>query len=275
MPNLIAPVSVVIPCYCCADSIIRTVESVVSQTLLPKELFLIDDASPDDGATLEMLQKLKKKYDNFMKIEVISLRKNSGPGAVRNVGWEISTQLYIAFLDADDSWHPEKLYIQYEWMRQHPDVVLSGHAYDIIGESFTSKDLPDEWQYFFIRKLDVMLRNPFSTPTVMLKRTLPFRFENGQFYAEDFFLWQQIICAGYRVAKIELTLAYLYKAPYGDSGLSSHLWAMEKAEISNYYKLYKRKYIDIATTSLLTLFSFLKFSRRLLVVKIDRIVRRT
>lgn len=56
------PVSVVIPCYCCEGTIERAVGSVMKQTALPVEIFLVDDASPDHGRTLNKLRQLQELF---------------------------------------------------------------------------------------------------------------------------------------------------------------------------------------------------------------------
>ena len=99
------PVSVVIPCYRCADTIERAVESVIAQTASPAEVWLVEDGSGDDGRTLAVLHELRQRHSGEVSIEVISLGKNFGCAVARNTGWDASPQLYIAFLDADDAWH--------------------------------------------------------------------------------------------------------------------------------------------------------------------------
>lgn len=122
------PVSVVVPCYCCEGTIERAVDSVMKQTALPAEVLLVDDASPDQGRTLNKLRQLQGRFRDKTHIEVIALKNNGGPSVARNAGWEAATQPYIAFLDADDAWHPQKLEIQYEWMKEYSEVVLTGHG---------------------------------------------------------------------------------------------------------------------------------------------------
>lgn len=95
-----APVSVVIPCYCCADTIDKAVESVWKQTWRPYEVILVEDSSKDHGATRMALSNIIDRYPGGW-IKLILLDKNKGPGNARNIGWEASTQRYIAFLDAD------------------------------------------------------------------------------------------------------------------------------------------------------------------------------
>ena len=98
-----APVSVLIPCYCCTETIERAVRSVVAQTLLPAEVWLIDDGSPDEGRTLETLNTLQQRYGDQTRVEVLSFTENRGLAAARNAGWDAATQPYIALLDADDA----------------------------------------------------------------------------------------------------------------------------------------------------------------------------
>ena len=82
----------------------KSVNSVIKQSYQNIEIIIVDDCSTDK--TLEILQQLKKKY--FFKI--IKLNQNSGtPGKPRNIGIENSRGKIIAFLDADDYWHQNKL----------------------------------------------------------------------------------------------------------------------------------------------------------------------
>lgn len=261
-----ASVSVIIPCYCCSKTIDRAVGSVANQTLLPQQLILIDDGSSDNGATLGALNALKDKYSCLFQIDIIALGDNQGVSVARNAGWDIAIQPYIAFLDADDSWHPQKVETQYQWMQANPEYLLSGHQCDVYCDVNEVRRHFDQWDVTLIKKVSVMLKNPFSTPTVMMKRDIPFRFRVDSRYAEDYLLWQQIAYSGYQVARIELPLAYVHKGLYGDSGLSSHMWAMEKADILNYWILRKQSLIGLIAASCLTVYSFMKYIRRIVVV---------
>lgn len=265
-----ADVSVVIPCFCCSTTIKRSVDSVMSQSLLPKELILVDDASADNGETVKQLYQLQKEFENVVDIRVICLSTNKGPSEARNTGWEAAKYDYIAFLDSDDSWHPEKIHIQYNWMRRHANVALSGHMCDVSFMEETSEiKVVDEPSVVEIHKLGMMLKNPFSTPSVMLKRELPLRFQVGKHYAEDYLMWQRILCAGYKVVRIEHVLAHIHKPLYGSSGLSSHMWAMEKGELSNYWQLWKESALNIFAAGMLTVYSLLKYLRRLFIMYRD------
>ncbi len=260
-----AEVSVVIPCYCCRETIGRAVDSVANQTQLPKQLILVDDGSPDEDNTFQMLNYLKDKYSKYFQIDVISLDENQGVSVARNTGWDMATEPYVAFLDADDSWHPKKIELQYQWMMKHKGCVLSGHRCGIWANSKESIEALSK-DVTRIGKFSMMLKNPFSTPTVMLKSNIPFRFRVESLYAEDYLLWQQILYSGNKVVRIELELAYVHKGLYGDDGLSSHMWAMEKADILNYWILWRQSLIGLIAASCLTIYSFIKYIRRIIVV---------
>lgn len=107
-----AEVSVILPAYNNVDTIVETVESVKSQTFMNWELLAVDDCSSDDTrSTLDSLAK------GDPRIRVMSTPKNSGAGFARNTGIEAASGRYVAFLDADDTWHSEKLQRQTDFMR--------------------------------------------------------------------------------------------------------------------------------------------------------------
>jgi glycosyltransferase involved in cell wall biosynthesis len=109
-------ISVILPTHNRAVSLITSVQSVLNQTIQDFELFIIDDASTD--STLQTEASLKDP-----RITAIRLDKNEGGGNARNAGIFKSTGEYIAFIDDDDQWLPEKLQIQIAFMeQQHLDL---------------------------------------------------------------------------------------------------------------------------------------------------------
>jgi glycosyltransferase involved in cell wall biosynthesis len=263
----IAPVSVIIPCYRCATTIERAVQSVINQTQQPSEIILVDDASADD--TLRVLQKIEQQYPDWIK--VISLTENQGAASARNKGWDNAKYPYIALLDSDDSWHPKKIEIQYTYMIAHPETTLCGHDY-----YFSDQEQPTSESYKakLITKNKLLLANPIVTPSVMIKSSIPFRFMHGQRYVDDHLLWMQISQADLKIVKLSLPFVKIYKDLYGESGLSSHLWAMEKSELHNYWHLHKTKCINLMTALFLLAFSLVKYLRRVLIVSKRKLIHR-
>jgi glycosyltransferase involved in cell wall biosynthesis len=263
-----APVSVIIPCFRCGATIGRAIASIAGQTQEPVEVLLVDDASGDE--TSSVLQQLVSVYQGWVR--VLTLAHNQGPSAARNAGWEAATQPYLAFLDADDSWHPEKIRIQYRFMRDNPDIDISGHRCLWVRDDETLPQVPDKVMITKISVLDLVFGTRLSTPTIMLKRHIPFRFEVNKRYAEDVHLWRQVACTSSRLVRIESPLAYMHKAPYGVSGLSAELWPMEKGDLSSLLSLYKAKHISWALLAISSTFSLAKYLKRMAHVQLTRIL---
>lgn len=263
-----APVTVVVPCYRCAKTIGRALLSVINQTLCPAEIILVDDGSADD--TLLVLRNLEKEYSG--RVRILRLQKNEGVAHARNAGWAEATQPYVAFLDADDAWHPKKIEIQYRYLEIHNNAVLCGHKHRILKGQI---DQPDwkvgECRVRQISKLSLLLSNPFITPSVMIKRDVPYRFLDGRRHMEDHLLWMQIICAGLPVISHSAELAAIYKPHFGASGLSSEIHDMESADLENYRMLYQQASINLMQLISLTVYSLLKYFRRLGILQWRRL----
>jgi glycosyltransferase involved in cell wall biosynthesis len=268
------PVSVIIPTFNASSTIERALESVLLQISVPAQIIVVDDASEDN--TVEVLEKFCAAH-SLLNIKKICLPKNVGPASARNVGWDNATEEFIAFLDADDSWHPQKLAIQYSWMKKHPDIVLSGHRCEF-GPNFQTLFNPSEntcqipylIQIFTLNSF--ILRNRLSTPTVMLRRDIHQRFLTGKRYSEDYLLWVEIIATHTVVGFINLPLTHLYKNRYGASGLSGDLWEMQKGELDTLFRLYNASILKLNKWSFLALLtlSWMKFIKRFLICTLMR-----
>jgi glycosyltransferase involved in cell wall biosynthesis len=261
-----APVSAVMPCYRCTDTVGRAVGSIAAQTLRPAEVILVEDASGD--GTLERLRALAAAHPPDW-IRVVALPANRGAADARNAGWAAATQPYLAFLDADDAWHPRKIELQYGYLKEHPEVALCAHRHEILGASEVPDRPVGEVLAERISKGSLLLSNNFFAPTMMmLKRDLPQRFLAGRRHVDDHLLWLQIVCAGHEFVRLSPRLAYTYKRSFGESGLSAQLWEMEKAELANYWILRREGCIGTPTALGLGAFSLAKFLRRLALVAI-------
>jgi glycosyltransferase involved in cell wall biosynthesis len=226
---------------------------------MPAEVLLINDASRDD--TAKVLTELSSRFSGWIK--VLELPQNCGPSTARNTGWSRAAQPYIAFLDADDSWHPQKIEVQYQWMAARPEVCLSSHRY-IYGDTSTPASVnPDSIVSKRISFKRLLLSNLFSTPNVMLRRDIPERFRDGKRYAEDYLLWLSI-AAGHECHLLDIKLTYLHKAPFGASGLSADMWYMERGELAVYNDLYEKGLISVFQFLILVPYSLSKFMLRLL-----------
>ena len=263
------PVSVIIPTFNASSTIERALESVLLQISMPAQIIVVDDASEDN--TVEVLEKFCTAH-SLLNIKKICLPKNVGPASARNVGWDNSTEEFIAFLDADDSWHPQKLAIQYLWMKKNPGIVLSGHRCEFeptaqadVNLSESTSQTSCSIQLFTLKSF--ILRNRLSTPTVMLRRDIQQRFLAGKRYSEDYLLWVEIIATHTNAGFIDLPLTRLYKNRYGASGLSGDLWKMQKGELDTLCRLYRASIIKLNKLSFLALLtlSWMKFIKRFMI----------
>jgi glycosyltransferase involved in cell wall biosynthesis len=127
-------VSVIIPAYSAAATICRAVDSVLAQTVAPHEVIVVDDGSPDDLAHV-----VTRTYGERV---ILLRRSNGGVSTARNAGIERATGNFVAFLDADDYWEPEKLACQLAVFERHPEVQL------VAGRFFNqaSDGTRSEWQ---------------------------------------------------------------------------------------------------------------------------------
>lgn len=260
-----APVTVVVPCYRCAATIERAIASVAEQTQRPAELVLVEDASAD--GTLDLLYAFAQRYGDWVK--VIALSSNRGAASARNAGWDAATQPYIAFLDSDDAWHLRKIEIQYAFMRDHPEIALSGHLCRQLPPS--AQEPPNwelgSWSAQPVTWTGLLVRHAFVTPSVMLKAAIQLRFSEGLRHMEDHRLWLEVIGARLQTVKLQVELAAVYKPAYGASGLSAEMWSMERAELGNYRYFYDQGKISCILLLSLQCYSLVKFARRMVIMR--------
>lgn len=251
------PVSVVIPMFNSAATIERALASVATQSQLPREVIVVDDASTDTSAMV-----VEQWSDNRIKTTLIRHSTNLGPSASRNNGWDSATQEFIAFLDADDAWHPEKLRIQSQLMQRDSSIALSGHQYDIGDDARWSDFSTNDYTTSTFKLSDFLIKNRLSTPTVMLRRELQFRFASDQRFSEDYRLWMEIVSEYGPASFINLSLTRLFKPAYGESGLSGHMRSMYRGELNTFSAIRKKHLINRPIMIATMLWSTLKYIRR-------------
>jgi len=116
--HVVMLVSVVIPTFNRAHCIARALESVRAQGINDLEVLVCDDASTD-GTPLKVLELMPEA-------KVVRLPMNRGAAAARNAVLPLAQGEFVACLDSDDEWLPEKLGIQIAFLRAHPEVALVG-----------------------------------------------------------------------------------------------------------------------------------------------------
>ncbi len=113
--DMTATISVIIPTYNYGRFIGRCLDSVLRQTYRDTEILVVDDGS-DDGT-----EEVMKHYPSVLYTR---LPENRGVSAARNIGLQMARGRFVAFIDADDEWHPEKLARQYDFLENHGEYRI-------------------------------------------------------------------------------------------------------------------------------------------------------
>lgn len=141
------------PLYNCENFLSQTSVSVLNQTHTSWELIMVDDCSTDGSFTIA-----KDLAASNPKIKLLQLKKNSGAAIARNTAIEAATGRFIAFLDSDDLWHPEKLEKQIDFMQKN-DYAFTYTAYEKINEegmAFQVVGVPEKVSYHDLLKTNVI-----------------------------------------------------------------------------------------------------------------------
>lgn len=198
-------VSVVIPTYNRADYIVQSINSVLNQTFTDFEIIVVDDGSTDNTEIL-----IREQF----KDKVIYLSKpNGGQGSARNLGVSAAKGEYIAFLDSDDLWLPEKLEIQTGFMDAHPEVDLSS-TWAMTFMEYETGEIEDLRlvkcsEAPTIRRL--LTVNSVTSLTAMIKKNCleslgGFDEDQSMIGIEDYELWIRV-ASKYKIAHIPRVLA--------------------------------------------------------------------
>jgi teichuronic acid biosynthesis glycosyltransferase TuaG len=161
-------VSVVIPCYNAAAFIAATIESVLAQTYRDVEVIVVDDKSTDTSP------EIVREYANRdPRVRLIVMKKNAGaPAAPRNRGVADARGEWVAFLDADDLWHPRKLEYQMRALFDSAASMCSTMMWDLLPGSPVVFPEPGAPQ---VRKITFRMQiTKYRTPTssIVIRRDL-------------------------------------------------------------------------------------------------------
>src|SRR5262245_25174348 len=192
-------VSVVIAAYNARCFLPETLASVFSQSYSSYEIIVVDDGSTD--GTREMLQTYNEKV-------VCRLQENRGPSAARNAAIEAAQGKYIAFLDADDLWFPQKLELQVDFMERNPRIGLvfsDMEEFDrertlcrsLLGRTLFARHLP-AGQALADARQKLLIEDFIPTSTVVMRKecfTATGLFDESLQFVEDRDLWLRVAAA--------------------------------------------------------------------------------
>lgn len=182
-------IDIILPSYNRASILDRAIQSVLNQSHQHFRLFVIDDGSTDETA-LVIAKHAGNEKVHYLK------QDNKGVSAARNFGIKASTAEWIAFLDSDDEWLPQKLATQVKFIKDHPDLrfVHSNEIWIRHGARVNPKNKFNKSNVdIFKRSLELCLISP---STVMMKRELSSQhghFDESFTVCEDYDLWLKIL----------------------------------------------------------------------------------
>lgn len=172
-----------------------TIGSILNQTYDDFELIIIDDAS-----TMEYEEYINEFNDD--RIKYFKLEQNSGPGHARNEGIRKAQGEYVAIVDSDDVYMPNRFKLQSEFLDYNPDISLLGATFKYSNNGKVPHVVENDDDI----KVFMLFNSPFANPLVMFRRNI--FVENNLFYpeninfAEDYELWVDAMFAGLKMANL-------------------------------------------------------------------------
>lgn len=201
-------VSIIVPVYNAVKYIETTIDMVSRQTYKDWELILVDDASTDGSA--DLIEKLVSSQGK--RVRLIRKNVNEGAAAARNTGIDASAGRYIAFLDADDVWMPDKLQKQIAFMEK-TGAAFSFHSYEFGDDKANPTGK-------IVRAPKTLSFRQALSRTVIFTTTVMFDTEKidmeiihmPQVPSEDTATWWRILKSGYVAYGLDENLA-IYRRP--------------------------------------------------------------
>lgn len=232
-------VSIVTPVYNASRFLEETAGCVLAQTLQDWEWILVDDQSKDNSR--EIMERLAKKDD---RIKTFFFDKNQGSGPARNKAIQEAQGKYIAFLDSDDFWSPDKLKKHVDFMVEH-NAVFSHTSYgftneqgEVIRETYHVSDVPVTYS-MLLKKTEISCLTAMYDQEIIGKYFMP-----DLRRKQDYALWLSILKDGHHSIPLDEELA-MYRQVSGSATnnkfklIIKHLkFLMEVEKLSFFKSLY-------------------------------------
>ena len=160
--------SIIIPCYNGANTIKRTISSILEQSYNNYEVIIVNDASTDDS-----LEIIKKHISNDSRFKILNLKKNIGLSRARNSGLQYVCGKYICFLDVDDFWEKEKIETQVKFLEKNKSFMMVYSNYFTIDEIKKKKFIQNNFDLPY-GKITNNILNKYTVGilTVCLKKSI-------------------------------------------------------------------------------------------------------
>ena len=261
-------VSVVIPMYNSASSIIDVLSGIEKQTRvdLIKQVIVVDDGSKDNSSSIV------EQYYQRSKLDIIIVRQpNGGVASARNRGVKEANTPWIAFCDSDDVWMPNKLERLFECISSHSEIDCIGSAYSEHPLRIGSRTVDTLYKGSV---KDILISNFPQPSTAVMKKSVFDAiggFDERQRYAEDgnFFLK---VAARYILYYLpEQLIVYGFgKRAFGVGGLSSNLKGMYDGNVKNIKEMYAMKYISFGFYISMRMYHWAKYCRRIVLTYLTK-----
>ena len=221
-------ISVIVPTYNRAQQLPRALDSILCQSCSPKEIIVVDDGSTDETSAL-----MTSEYPEIVFIQ----QQNTGVSSARNVGIKRASGDWIAFLDSDDEWLPEKLEIQMKALYENPGEKIC-HTNEIWirnGKRVNPKKKHEKFGGWIFQKcLPLCCISPSS---VIIHKSI-FKeiglFDYSLSVCEDYDLWLRITA---RNPVLYIEEPFLIKYGGHEDQLSKKYWGMDRFRIKSLEKI--------------------------------------
>lgn len=235
MSNLETPlVAIILPTFNRKGIVDRAIQSVINQTYPHWELHIVDDGSTDD-TWMDLLSKLPRwkgelsSFGRNKKSIQVHQTEHRGVSGARNFGIERAEGEWMAFIDSDDEWFPEKLFKQLEFHKLNPTFLFSQtkEVWNKKGNLMEPKGKYRKLSGMFLKEsleLCMVTSSSFLAHKQTLNKIGGFRIELP--VCEDYDLWNRILLEGYPIGLIDENLMVRYGG--SDDQLSNQYQALER-----------------------------------------------
>lgn len=262
--------SVIIPAFNCENTIVFSLNSIKMQTRIDliEEVIIVNDGSTDntDAVITNYI-----KDNTVYKIKYIK-QDNHGVSHARNTGIMQAKGEWIALLDSDDIWLPNKIERQFDILNSN----LGKNQIVFMGAVYPFKIILYKKDLYKLSAKELCIRNIPQTSSVIFLRNIGIQlglFDEKRKYGEDIQFYQKFLkLDSYYILAEKLTEIEVGKRYFGESGLTSNIKAMAMGRDENVRELCNMKLISPVYMYLMIAFNRIKFLRRMILLKINRMI---
>lgn len=226
-------VSVIIPSYNSASYLAEAIQSVLDQTFSDFEIIIIDDGSTDH--TPETVREFSDSRIHYI------WQANKGISGARNTGIRAAQGTYVAFLDADDWFLPQKLARQIQFLEAHPEIGCVAGGWIETDARGQPRQTVEPWRHFpGLDLVNCVKTVPLIPSAIMIRRSWLEKiglFDESMRWVEDYDLWLRLLMEGCRFSWLPHIVC---RYRIHDKGISYNWQPMRDGHLTALDKLYGR-----------------------------------